>query len=449
MKWPSNIDARAQAVVNANRKSDASITWNTMAGFHIRRGDMKALRTAYYGNDDINWTDEISIAAKHIIDCIDQNMFVFIATDDSSVFDDLTRLIPEHNHRKKIFFNSLGQEWIRQQQHGTGPTPPSGKLRETSLSDFMTDLYILSRCHVLFGCRFSSVKHILRAIRTDKCVYTEIGSKSPQAWNGVSIVCQRFMIQWLKNNFNTLLIHSEYDLPHFTLTPEHVHILQMLTVPDLEDIYQQWSHSLESMWFKYGIMFTSLSRMSIDSLTQKEKMHALRSAWENINKPNKVLKPNGKWARHHPGFMTALLWTRMRWHLKQTRRTTYLSIGDQVVKLHWKEVTSFAYWVKHMYESTESSSFNTSQWQQAVKEYLYRNDAAWKTIQYRYMQNAHWTTLKRIQEMVPEDPEWQYVDSYFESWQPDPIITDDDASDHSTLPPWKTYTGSSSSSGSK
>ena len=238
-------------------------------------------------------------------------------------------------------------------------------VRQTSLSEFMMELYILCQCRVLYGCRFSSVKHILKAGRHKDCTYTDVGSKNPQAWNAPSEGFNHCMRRWLMNNPEALMDHDQYQLPYGHLSLEQIELLRQIRAGELKQLYDYWCSLYHNCPNSTGGI-QQLHKLQLNSAPCFVHLNDLRIQWDALSKRDKTSKSNEHQKRHLPGFLTAVIWTRLRQWCRRASQPCFVCAGDQCMIVPCDEVQIFAFYLNALFGQNELGNLKTNDWHKVL-----------------------------------------------------------------------------------
>ena len=431
MTWSQKVVDRASEIMSHWKEKERldDIPWYRVCGFHIRRGDMQAMHQSHYhGRTD--WNAEYELIMWYVKQKHEEGWYCFLATDDVTVLEDM-RKTWHPSLPSKIWLSSLGVDYIMNCVRPPGGNPQwledrkqSGLLRQTDLLSFGADMWILSQCKHIFGCRYSSVKHILRASKKEDATMKELGKTCPQAWNGVPMKCQEAMIKWYRSTAEDLFWHQQFSLPHMQLTDRHERLLMRITDAETLHIYEDFHLTFAASLYP-GSKSIPLSLLGLNRLPFAAKLNNIKNDWRILDEELRNAKAFADPSKHHPRFMSALIWTVLRYHARSEHKPCFLSIGDQVVQVPQDDVSLVTYWYTSFMKEKRTGAMDSNAWRRVIAEFFgensegrskawhsFRLDHAWKV---KHGQNAALTPIRARDQIALA----------FESWSHSPTMADD------------------------
>jgi len=328
-QWKTQQEAKF-AVLHPN-------IWNwKWAGFHVRRGDMAAMQWIH---NSYGYADDDNDLYYRIRNLLLGGYLVYIALDDPVYYRKLREWFPPDSELGQhiVYHSSHQLEWH------TELTNPKPELRATSTDTFLEDLSFLSLCDVVHAQQSSTVKAILRAI-CPNAQYSEIG-KIFKAMIKPPAAAHHELMNIVTKNYDKFRQAQIYRIPHFQLREELINLLAGLPVEDLLEVYQDMVLEMNrSRWGKFCQM-----RLMAFVSRRNERVRLTQEAYDNAALVFQKNKCHWLKVKADPGFLTALIWTRLR-HLHQgMNNKCFVCAGDFVWLENLDNIPLVEWWLTDFY----------------------------------------------------------------------------------------------------
>ena len=314
-------------------------------GFHVRRGDMVTMQQLHC-NRDLHVEDQWLL--NTIGEAINwKRHHVYIATDDKCVYDLVSTTFDEECKSSTIVFHPSHEGgWS---QKGTGKVT---EIRTTSIDVFLEDILMVASCNEVYACKYSTVKVLLRALTPPWTTYIEQGPifKSMITMTAPAIEELRRIFE--ANRIYFLDAHC-YFMPHFDLSEDLILLLASIPDSDVATVYADlMNKKTTSMQSKCGTFVNGCHLGNVLENTQAIKH--VQTVYKTIVDNSKTVIRN---SRHVPGFLTALIWTRLKSYSILHKKAILVSVGD------WIWHTELAYFpaIQHWIISQPTGSFANNQ----------------------------------------------------------------------------------------
>ena len=212
-------------------------------GFHVRRGDMQQM-LGQHGTHSA-WAEEDESLKKTIQQYLDWNYLVWIATDDKEYYHKIkTDWFWDACYWGQICFNEDYAKAFGQSSGSSAQAHVETPLRMTNMQSFLDDITWLLSCDVIFGCRYSSVQFILKALVSDAQELKIVGCKMPKAFKTVPQKALHELEEFMAQQGAFIYQHIEYVVPQHNLERCQLHLLRQISAQNIMEAYdfvhQHW-----------------------------------------------------------------------------------------------------------------------------------------------------------------------------------------------------------------
>jgi hypothetical protein len=242
------------------------------------------------------------------------------------------------------------------------------------------------------------------------------------------------------NNPEALMDHDQYQLPYGHLSLEQIELLRQIRAGELKQLYDYWCSLYHNCPNSTGGI-QQLHKLQLNSAPCFVHLNDLRIQWDALSKRDKTSKSNEHQKRHLPGFLTAVIWTRLRQWCRRASQPCFVCAGDQCMIVPCDEVQIFAFYLNALFGQNKLGNLKTNDWHKVLLEFPQRNSTD-KThgFKWQYLQWDMWTALNKLRPLMPcddqrksieraldrsdadEDPESDWVAKDTGTWQrPMPI----------------------------
>ena len=201
----------------------------------------------------------------------------------------------------------------------------------TNMQSFLDDITWLLSCDVIFGCRYSSVQFILKALVSDAQELKIVGCKMPKAFKTVPQKALHELEEFMAQQGAFIYQHIEYVVPQHNLERCQLHLLRQISAQNIMEAYD-FVHQHWDGWSSEHKYYAQNSVLGQCELKTMLAPHV--KAWKELSETLQQRNQSGfSHVRRPCGFWTALFWTRLFRYATEAKRPVYLSISQCLVQV--------------------------------------------------------------------------------------------------------------------